>query len=167
VNNRDFTAPLDDAETSPAALSAAGDLGPEGLAFVPAADSATGEPMLAVGNEVSGTTTLFAITVPAAVEPPVVVPPVDPPVVVQPPVVAPGDSASTPGVGAPGAGTPGSGAGSAGGAGTSTTAGTTREGLAYTGSELAAWALPLAAGLVAAGAALLVRARRRAVRLRG
>ncbi|TDT63115.1 choice-of-anchor I family protein [Frigoribacterium sp. PhB116] len=166
VNNRDFTAPPADA--SPAALSAAGDLGPEGLAFIPAADSATGEPMLAVGNEVSGTTTLFAITVPAAVEPPVVVPPV----VVDPPVVAPGDGAGAPGAGAgagagtPGAGAPGSGNG-AGGAGTSTAAGTTRDGLAYTGSELVSWALPLAGGLVALGAVLLVRARRRAARLRG
>lgn len=164
VNNRDFAAPLDDAETSPAALSAAGDLGPEGLAFVPAADSATGEPMLAVGNEVSGTTTLFAITVPAAVEPPVVV---------DPPVVAPGDGAGAPGAGAPGVGTPGAGApgsgngAGAGGAGTSTAAGTTRDGLAYTGSELVSWALPLAGGLVALGAVLLVRARRRAARLRG
>ncbi|MDZ8170479.1 choice-of-anchor I family protein, partial [Microbacterium xanthum] len=54
VNNRDVSA---DAESS-----AAGDLGPEGLAFVAAADSPTGEPALIVGNEVSGTTTVFGIT---------------------------------------------------------------------------------------------------------
>ncbi|QKJ20698.1 choice-of-anchor I family protein [Microbacterium hominis] len=54
VNNRDFTAD----PTSPAA----GDLGAEGVAFIPASASATGEPMLAVANEVSGTTTLFAIS---------------------------------------------------------------------------------------------------------
>jgi len=45
---------------SPAA-GTAGDLGPEGLAFIAAEDSPTGEPLLAVGNEVSGTTTLFRV----------------------------------------------------------------------------------------------------------
>lgn len=53
INNRNFSA---DAETA-----AAGDLGPEGLQFIAAADSPTLIPMLAVGNEVSGTTTLFEI----------------------------------------------------------------------------------------------------------
>jgi DNA-binding beta-propeller fold protein YncE len=61
VNNRDFS--VIDPSESEAALSASGDLGPEGLAFVPAADSPTGEPMLLVGNEVSGTTTAFGIDV--------------------------------------------------------------------------------------------------------
>lgn len=42
-------------------LPQAGDLGPEGIAFIPAADSPNGEPLIAVGNEVSGTTTVFAI----------------------------------------------------------------------------------------------------------
>lgn len=53
VNTRDFLG-------SPA-LGTAGDLGPEGLEFIPAAKSPTGEPLLAVAHEVSGTTTLFAI----------------------------------------------------------------------------------------------------------
>lgn len=53
VNTRDFAG-------SPAA-GTAGDLGPEGLAFIPADESPTGEPLLAVGNEVSGTTTLFRL----------------------------------------------------------------------------------------------------------
>ena len=55
INNRDFTG---DAEAG-----TAGDLGPEGLAFIPAAHSPIGEPMLAAGNEVSGTTTLYRIVV--------------------------------------------------------------------------------------------------------
>lgn len=62
INNRDFSVSVEDADDPGAVLSAAGDLGPEGLAFIPAAASATGTPLLAVGNEVSGTTTLFEIT---------------------------------------------------------------------------------------------------------
>lgn len=58
VNNRDFSVSVEDGDD----LAAAGDLGPEGIAFIPAATSATGTPLLAVGNEVSGTTTLFEIT---------------------------------------------------------------------------------------------------------
>lgn len=59
LNNRVFSVSVEDdgVET----LSSAGDLGPEGLTFIPASASPTGEPMLAVANEVSGTTTLFAI----------------------------------------------------------------------------------------------------------
>ncbi|MFB8892059.1 choice-of-anchor I family protein [Microbacterium plantarum] len=53
VNNRDFSAAAD----SPAA----GDLGPEGIQFIGAHRSPTGQPLLAVGNEVSGTTTLYSI----------------------------------------------------------------------------------------------------------
>jgi hypothetical protein len=54
LNNRDFSA-------APG-TSAAGDLGAEGLIFIEAGDSPTRRPMLAVANEVSGTTTLFDIT---------------------------------------------------------------------------------------------------------
>ena len=61
VNNRDFAVSVEDADDPAAVLSAAGDLGPEGVTFIAAAASPTGEPMLAVGNEVSGTTTLFGI----------------------------------------------------------------------------------------------------------
>lgn len=43
------------------AAGTAGDLGPEGLAFIPAEDSPTCEPLLAVGNEVSGTTTVYRL----------------------------------------------------------------------------------------------------------
>jgi len=58
VNNRDFSVSVEDGGD----LAAAGDLGPEGVAFIPATKSAIGTPLLAVGNEVSGTTTLFEIT---------------------------------------------------------------------------------------------------------
>jgi 2',3'-cyclic-nucleotide 2'-phosphodiesterase (5'-nucleotidase family) len=59
LNNRDFSESVEDGGD----LAAAGDLGPEGVTFIPAATSPTGKPMLAVGNEVSGTTTLFGIDV--------------------------------------------------------------------------------------------------------
>ena len=39
----------------------AGDLGPEGLAFVPAVDSPNGRPLLIVGNEISGSTRIYEI----------------------------------------------------------------------------------------------------------
>ncbi|RKG33543.1 choice-of-anchor I family protein [Acinetobacter tianfuensis] len=40
-----------------------GDLGPEGLIFIAAQDSPNGKPLLAVGNEVSGTTAVYQIAV--------------------------------------------------------------------------------------------------------
>jgi hypothetical protein len=59
LNRRDFSVSVEDDGVE--FLSAAGDLGPEGLTFIPAETSPTGAPMLAVANEVSGTTTLYAI----------------------------------------------------------------------------------------------------------
>ncbi len=50
LNNRDFS-------------DNSGDLGPEGLSFIPATESPTGTPLVAVANEVSGSTTLFEVTV--------------------------------------------------------------------------------------------------------
>lgn len=53
INNRDFAG---DPE-----MDTAGDLGPEGLTFIPASQSPTYQPLLAVMNEVSGSTTLYEI----------------------------------------------------------------------------------------------------------
>jgi hypothetical protein len=45
-----------------------GDLGPEGIVFIPAADSPTGQPLLLLANEVSSTVAVYSIqaTVPTA-----------------------------------------------------------------------------------------------------
>jgi hypothetical protein len=58
--NRRFDVPatLPDGSSNPEA----GDSGPEGLAFVPAAQSPTGTDLLIVANETSGTTTVWNIT---------------------------------------------------------------------------------------------------------
>lgn len=61
VNNRDFSISMEDEDDMEAALPLAGDLGPEGLAFIPAADSPNDKDLLVVGNEVSGTTTIFQV----------------------------------------------------------------------------------------------------------
>lgn len=42
-------------------LASVGDLGPEGIQFISAADSPSGEPLLLIGNEVSGTTALYRL----------------------------------------------------------------------------------------------------------
>jgi hypothetical protein len=43
------------------AAGTAGDLAPEGLSFIPAADSPNGRPLLVVGHEVSGTTAVYQV----------------------------------------------------------------------------------------------------------
>ncbi|MDP2418319.1 MAG: choice-of-anchor I family protein [Hydrogenophaga sp.] len=63
LNPRDewVNKPSDEAAAIPSRLSAIGDLGPEGLVFVPAAQSPNGKPLLIVGNEVSGTTAVMQL----------------------------------------------------------------------------------------------------------
>ena len=56
VNNANPEGSLDD--------GSAGDVAPEGIEFVPAAASPTGEPLLLVANEVSGTTTIYRVSAP-------------------------------------------------------------------------------------------------------
>jgi DNA-binding beta-propeller fold protein YncE len=58
-NNRSFITSLDFSLKSD--LSAAGDLGPEGVRFIAADGNPLGVPLLAVASEVSGTVTLYAV----------------------------------------------------------------------------------------------------------
>ena len=58
ANNRDFA--------GNAEKGTAGDLGPEGMLFISAADSPIDYPLLVTGNEVSGTTTIFTVITPSA-----------------------------------------------------------------------------------------------------
>jgi len=58
ISNRDVTV-----DNTTLEAGGAGDLGPEGIVFVSADNSPSGQPMLIVGNEVSGTTTFYNIDV--------------------------------------------------------------------------------------------------------
>ena len=60
VNNRDFLAENNEDDENLAGVDA-GDLGPEGLFYIKAEDSPIGEPLLVVGNEISGSTTIYKV----------------------------------------------------------------------------------------------------------
>lgn len=62
INTRDFSLDIE-AEADAGNLSAVGDLGPEAIKFIPAEDSPSGEALLVVGNEVSGTTAVFTVNI--------------------------------------------------------------------------------------------------------
>ena len=62
VVNRDFSVDFEiDGDTLTGQPELAGDLGPEGMTFVDVADSPNGKPLLIIGNEVSGTTSVYQL----------------------------------------------------------------------------------------------------------
>jgi len=61
VNERDFAVDIAEIAEGDAEASAAGDLGPEGVAFVAAEDSPIENALAVVGHEISGTTTIYEI----------------------------------------------------------------------------------------------------------
>ena len=62
INERDFSVNIEaEIEDGDAPASAAGDLGPEGLTFVTAEESPIDDPLVVVGHEISGTTTVFRV----------------------------------------------------------------------------------------------------------
>lgn len=161
LNNRNFAVSAED--DGPAG---AGDLGPEGLTFIPAEESPSGGALLAVGNEVSGSTTVYSVEpteldpapVPPAPDPTTPAPVTPAPVPVTPAPVTPAPVTPAP---APTVPRPSTGTGSTGATGEDS--GDADE-LAYTGadSRLAAGAAAAAALLMLGGAALvLIRLRRR------
>ncbi|MEZ9369233.1 choice-of-anchor I family protein [Shewanella sp. 10N.286.51.B2] len=63
VVNRDFDIDFEiDGETMSGQPELVGDLGPEGMKFILAEDSPTGLPLLIIGNEVSGSTSVYQIS---------------------------------------------------------------------------------------------------------
>lgn len=62
LNHRDFS--VSDLAASVAGDGAVGDLGPEGILFIPASQAPSGAALLIVGNEVSGTTSVYRFALP-------------------------------------------------------------------------------------------------------
>ncbi|MEM1142963.1 MAG: choice-of-anchor I family protein [Pseudomonadota bacterium] len=62
LNTRNFNVDIGDLVDA-GDFSAVGDLGPESIRFISADDSPSGEPLIVVGNEVSGTTAIYSVTV--------------------------------------------------------------------------------------------------------
>ncbi|PNQ49223.1 hypothetical protein C1141_21810 [Vibrio agarivorans] len=62
TSNRDVAVSIKDIEEGVLDAGAAGDLGPESVLFIPAAQTPGGKaPLLVVGNEISGTTTIYRV----------------------------------------------------------------------------------------------------------
>jgi DNA-binding beta-propeller fold protein YncE len=62
VNNRDFSVDIEaEIAEGDAPAGAAGDLGPEGLAFASVEESPIDDPLVFVGHEISGTTAIFRV----------------------------------------------------------------------------------------------------------
>ena len=61
TSNRDFSVDMDEVDAGNLPAGAAGDLAPEGMTFISADDSPNGKPLVIVGNEVSGTTTVYEV----------------------------------------------------------------------------------------------------------
>ena len=75
TNTRDFSVRFDvdeegDPDPTSEQLAAAGDLGPEGIVFVPAGESPNGMDLLIVANEVSGTVAFYEVRQETDVSPP-------------------------------------------------------------------------------------------------
>jgi LPXTG-motif cell wall-anchored protein len=154
ANNRDFSVSAEDD-----GLAGAGDLGPEGLTFVSAEESPSGVPLVVVGNEVSGSTTVYSLALAAVPEPaPSTTPTPDP--------TPTGGTAPTPAPSASAVVVPAATVSPAPSSPRPSSAPRPRPtsgALASTGTDTAEWALGLG-GMLTAGGLVLLAVRRRSSR---